>query len=164
MADISIIIKITPPDALDSAKLPGALNQALRKVALHLEGKAKDNVTPFTITGRLRSSITHTVGLNKVTIDTKVAYAPFVEYGTRPHIIRPKSRKALAWPTGGQSAAGLGRGTQGTLRGKGSFAFAKVVHHPGTKGHHYMKDALDSSRGEIIRMITDELHKAIIGK
>ncbi len=42
-------------------------------------------------------------------------YGPYVEYGTRAHIIRPKKRKALFFDMGGRGV------------------FSKKVFHPGTK-------------------------------
>ena len=46
--------------------------------------------------------------------------ALFVHWGTRPHKIKPKRKKALRWPAGGQ------------------FAFAKSVNHPGYKGDSWL--------------------------
>jgi hypothetical protein len=39
--------------------------------------------------------------------------ALWVHWGTRPHVIKPKNKKALRWA------------------GSGAFSFAKKVHHPG---------------------------------
>ena len=65
-------------------------------------------------------------------------YAAFVELGTRPHEIRPRNGRVLAWP-----ASGAGRKLTGSPRKAmyskagaarlGGWAFAAVVHHPGTK-------------------------------
>ena len=64
-----------------------------------------------------------------------VGYAAFVERGTRPHIIRPRTKKALAW--GGPRTLG------GRLRVKNGVTasatnFATVVHHPGTRAQPYL--------------------------
>lgn len=50
-------------------------------------------------------------------------HALFVNFGTRPHDIKPKRKKALQWG------------------GPGGFAYAKVVHHPGYRGDRYIEDA-----------------------
>ena len=47
-----------------------------------------------------------------------------VNDGTKPHIIRPKNAKALAFKIGGR------------------VVFAKVVHHPGTKAQPFLDRAL----------------------
>lgn len=58
--------------------------EELSKPKTHADGTSRPNV----ITGRLRGSISHTLGSNvgtetKVYIGTNVTYAPFVELGTR---------------------------------------------------------------------------------
>lgn len=65
-----------------------------------------------------------------------VGYAAAVEYGSRPHVIRPKRAKALAW--GGPRTLG------GRLRSGGSPThFAKVVNHPGTKPKPFLIPAFE---------------------
>ncbi len=50
----------------------------------------------------------------------RAPHALFVNVGTRPHVIRPKDKKALRWVVGNR------------------FVFAKEVHHPGYRGDAYM--------------------------
>lgn len=58
------------------------------------------------------------------TIGSDVSYAPYVNDGTRPHIIRPRTRQALKFTVGGRTV------------------FAKVVHHPGTRPNPFLDRAL----------------------
>ncbi len=61
-----------------------------------------------------------------------VGYARIVELGSRPHIIRPRNKKALAW--GGR------RRLSGSLRtGSKATNFATFVNHPGTKPVAYLR-------------------------
>ncbi len=56
--------------------------------------------------------------------DLQVApHALFVHWGARPHVIRPKNKRALRWPSGGQ------------------FRFAKEVNHPGNKADPWLTRA-----------------------
>jgi len=50
----------------------------------------------------------------------RAAHAVFVHWGTRPHRIEPKDKKALRWAAGNR------------------FAFAKGVNHPGYKGDPWL--------------------------
>ena len=75
-------------------------------------------------TGELRRSLAIRVEGDKVIIGPNVPYAPYVEFGTRPHEIRPKS-------PGGTLAF--------TVNGKP--VFAKVVNHPGTKAQPFVRPA-----------------------
>lgn len=72
-------------------------------------------------TGNLRRTI-HVGSVTPRSADTiaSAAYAAHVEFGTRPHEIRPRYRKVLSW------------------KGAGGPVFARRVRHPGTKAQPYM--------------------------
>lgn len=53
----------------------------------------------------------------------RAPHAIFVQLGTRPHVIRPKNKKALRWASGGK------------------FFFAGKVNHPGYRGDAYLINA-----------------------
>ena len=53
-----------------------------------------------------------------------MVYAPMVNDGTRPHIIRPKRAQALRFRVGGR------------------VVYARVVRHPGTKARPFLDRAL----------------------
>ena len=76
-------------------------------------------------------------------------YAAAVEFGSKPHIIRPKKGKVLAW--------GGPRRLTGRLRSGGKPTnFASLVHHPGTRAQPYLipgaKKALESFRDVIVTL------------
>lgn len=80
-----------------------------------------------------------------------VGYAAFVEFGTRAHVIRPRRKKALAFPS--QRITTERFGSRAKLRfrlsgslsarsqkryGNAAFVVTKVVHHPGTRAQPYL--------------------------
>ena len=80
-----------------------------------------------------------------------VGYAAFVERGTRPHIIRPRTKKALAFASQGITTERFGpkaklkftlagRLSAGSVRrfGNAAFVVVKSVHHPGTRAQPYL--------------------------
>lgn len=74
--------------------------------------------------------------------DTERApHAIFVHWGTRPHTIRPKNKKALRWAAGGK------------------FAFAQQVNHPGYAGDAWMVRAAD----EAVKAFASIVDQAIKG-
>lgn len=80
-------------------------------------------------TGRLRASIRlerrSVFGLRqRWTVGSDVEYAPMVNDGTRPHKIRPRTKKALRFKVGGK------------------VVFAKVASHPGTRARPFLDRAL----------------------
>lgn len=68
-------------------------------------------------------------------VEARAGYAAYEEFGTRPHTIRPRTKRVLAWP-----AAGSAR-LSGSLRRGGSLIFARKVNHPGTKPHPFLVPA-----------------------
>jgi len=60
----------------------------------------KDNKKILTENGELRGSINYRTTGSSVTIGTIKPYAAILQLGgqTRAHLIRPKTKKALAWP------------------------------------------------------------------
>lgn len=59
-------------------------------------------------------------------------YAAYVELGTKPHDIRPRNAKVLAFPAAGQATL------SGRTRSSGRVIFAKRVRHPGTRAQPFM--------------------------
>lgn len=110
------------------------------KLPLIIEGIANDftnvlvRLSPVD-TGHLRNSITY----RKVQYGYEISmpyYSLYLEYGTPPHIIRPKDKKALSWTEG--------------KGGGGQRYFAKVVHHPGTRPQPFIRPAFDLYLKDII--------------
>jgi hypothetical protein len=120
---------------MDEAALRRLLNgrqsgiaRALARKALATESAAKQIATAEGLvdTGRYRSSIAWRLGEDGLglyaEIGSAVKYAGYLERGTRPHVIRPRQKKALFW--------------------KGAEHPVRLVHHPGTRPYHVLKRAL----------------------
>jgi hypothetical protein len=100
-------------DALDD------LGPFMRDLALSAVAEEK-KLAPVK-TGNLRRSIhVGRVTDREAEVIAGAEYAAHVEFGTRAHEIRPRSRKALRWKDGSRTR------------------FAKVVRHPGTKAQPFM--------------------------
>ncbi len=63
-------------------------------------GGHTDRGQTLTDTGRLRASFTRQASEDEVIVGTNVVYAAIHQFGgkTRPHVIRPRRKKALFWP------------------------------------------------------------------
>ena len=86
-------------------------------------------------TGRLKNSIKFRK-VRKGWEIYMVGYALYVEFGTAPHIIRSKGKKALHW------------------KKDSKHYFAKLVHHPGTRPQPFIRNAL---RAYLPKIISDNL-------
>ena len=67
--------------------------------------------------------------------EQRAPYAPFVVFGTKPHKIYPKDKKALRWVTGN------------------GFVFAKFVNHPGYRGDNYLETAAADAVREMPKIV-----------
>lgn len=81
--------------------------------------------------GNLRNSIRYEVDGNGLNI-IGPEYMYYVEFGTRPHEIRPKSKSSLKWD-GGSGAV-----------------FAKVVKHPGTEPNPFIRRTINTKLRNIV--------------
>lgn len=102
-------------------------------------------------TGRLRSSwelhVIHLPGVSMALISNRVSYSAAVEEGTVPHIIRPRNRMVLHW-----SSAFIGPLRRGVSRNSMAVGhFARVVHHPGTRGAHMVQNTITRDFPGIVR-------------
>jgi hypothetical protein len=95
----------------------------------------------------------------RVTILTRSPIAPYVEYPTRPHIIRPRADRAPASVTATRRARGTVEQGNAALRfyAGGRIVYAREVHHPGTQGSFMLTRALHELRAEWRVIAREEL-------
>ncbi|GAA0403062.1 hypothetical protein GCM10009530_63810 [Microbispora corallina] len=74
------------------------------------------------------------------------SYGAHVEYGTKPHIIRPRNAKALHW-----------------VDEHGDDVFARLVHHPGTAPQPYMRPAFDEATAPLPEILAQVGEKVLRG-
>ena len=130
------------------------LNKAMQDSVITLQGEVR-GLTPVD-TGRLRQSVAtdvRSVGGTVIgTVGSVVTYAPFVEFGTRPHF--PPIAAVSTWA----SRHGFGPG--------GGFLVARAISIRGTKAVEMFQKGLQASRGRIeqffeaaTRRFADRLNK-----
>ena len=106
------------------------VQKVLNNTGFKIEAKAKGNVPVDT--GHLRRGITTKIGDMEVIVHTSnIKYARGVEFGTRPHLIKPKNKKALYW--------------------KGAKHPVKSVQHPGSKAKPFLIPAFEKEKEVLIR-------------
>ena len=125
----------------DPELVAGPIRRFLNKSALVVEAGAKER-SPVD-TGRLRSSITHQVASAEATVGTRLIYAPWVEFGTKPHW--PPMRAMQPWAK-----------RHGFPAGKvGAFLVARAIAKHGTKPQPYLRPALQASLPDVRRFLED---------
>lgn len=110
---------------------PSAKRQALEGVAQTAFDTARREVAKHVRTGALEDSLSLKPEGEDAWIvghdSNRAPHAIFVHWGTRPHTIGPKERKALRW-----------------VHGNG-FVFARLVRHPGYAGDPWLERAADEA-------------------
>lgn len=104
-------------------------SSAISRVAAD-KGNLKKNMGKETYNGGMAGEVYNTS-----------EYGPHVEFGTRPHEIRPKKGKFLSWLKDGKRI------------------FAKKVRHPGTKAQPFLFPSWEEHRPGFLSRIKQELRK-----
>ena len=139
---MAIQVRINGADTLakDLQALPVKLEASvLRQMSQIAYDRAQEGAGRHSKTGALfRSLYNRSIPHGReVGHDPRLApHALFVNFGTRPHKIYPKDKKALRWAGGG------------------AFHFAKFVNHPGYRGDNYMQRAADAAIVQFTAIVT----------
>lgn len=119
---------------------------AMRDATLIVERAAKKNAPVDT--GRLRASLMPEVRMEKESIvgvvGSNVTYAPYMEFGTRPH-----------WPP----IAALE--TWARRHGRSAYYVAKLISERGLAPRKFLQNAFESNRERIIRRLESGIHKIV---
>jgi len=96
-------------------------------------------------TGHLQGSVGFRMkSENVAVVFAEAKYAPFVEFGTRPHVILPKRKKALRFFKDGKEV------------------IVKKVNHPGSKPYPFFYADMERRKKEVarefLRRFLEELH------
>ncbi len=68
-------------------------------------------------------------------IKNSAEYAAAVEFGSKPHVIEPRNKKALSFMADGKRI------------------FAKIIHHPGFAGIPFLRGAMLSKKREVEKIL-----------
>ena len=122
---MKVTVKVSGTQAvrLQMQRLARAPFKALAQTAEDVEELAEAGAAKHNKTGALVRSLYLRRIADGFEVGHDLQHAPhavFVHWGTKPHVIRPKNRKTLRWPSGG------------------AFSFARSARHPGYKGDPWL--------------------------
>jgi len=122
------------PQILKNEKVERAVKVAIKEGAV----KYKEMVLDYIDEGKAFKNRTGVLRESIIAVDNRVIakapYAPFVEFGTKPHVIRPKKKKALAFETE-----------------NGKEVVVKKVNHPGSKPYPFFYADMKSRTKEVAK-------------
>lgn len=121
-------IRVVTNNANMDAMLAEACRKILVKRAMKVNQVARESAGPAmkNTLGYILEGSSHRDLVAKVGSSDSEAF--FEEFGTKPHIIRPRAARVLRFP--------------GTKSFSGKIIYAAVVRHPGTAGKHTLRNAL----------------------
>lgn len=102
------------------ARIREAVRPTMENLAREIEADIRRNAPVDS------GELVRSVKRHGTTITIEAEHWHFVEYGTRPHIIRPRSKRALWWPDADHPV--------------------KSVYHPGTKPQPFIRPAATRQR------------------
>ncbi len=142
MAETTFDVKIVGLDkfVLAMKRAPNVtrpvLNQAIARVPDILAKYTTPSNVPYR-TGQLIQTFRRQVTPLSARWFPTVKYAPFVEFGTRPHVILPKKGEFLYWP--------------------GASHPVRKVNHPGSRRNPFMERILSAATREINQTFKEAL-------
>lgn len=119
-----------------------------KEVPVHPEAKRTPKRSPGETAKTIHSDYFSTPTGVLGVVGSASPVAAFIELGTRPHTIRPKDAKALAFPVCVASIAS-------PLGVQGAFNVVKSVKHPGTAPNPVFAETLEQNMEQIIRRFED---------
>lgn len=158
---------------IDRAKdgVRNGLTNGIQAAIINMQRYLKENVLSGQLlrnrTGALRGAVGQRMDSptsGSVFIGREAPYARFLNDGTQPHIIFPKSMAGAfsSWEGRSKYAPHLrdtflpnyrGGPTMLAWQGKDGMRFARFVHHPGNMAFQYMEGTLEATKDDTIRII-----------
>jgi hypothetical protein len=145
MADFKVTIPNLPRLQEALADYPAIATPIVQSAIVGAQAILAKNTTAATVpirTGYLVQNWGFEVGNLMARWFPKASYAPFVEFGTAPHEIRPVNAKVLA------------------NKKTGEF-FGTLVHHPGTKANPFMERIVAAAQPEISDLFVSALDRIV---
>jgi hypothetical protein len=133
MASFSVSIPNLPKLQEAMASYPAISQPILQKAIVAAQAILAKYTTGATVpikTGNLVQNWAFEIGNLQARWYPKAVYAPYVEFGTGPHVIRAKNARVLANAETGQ-------------------VFGPVVHHPGTRANPFMERIVATAQPDI---------------
>lgn len=140
-----------------SEKLYTVLQDSVNRIvfiANRLAPKGETRLLSSQIHGRVENFGTPKVSIR---IGSPQRYAAMVEFGSKPHIIKPVRRKSLFWYKYSTAQNPLPGGAGAT------FTFADKVDHPGHKPQPFLKPAVKQVQPRLIQAIQRVLAQTMKG-
>lgn len=157
-----VIFKAITPKRFNNKAFVAALEREARPYADGVRRDYEKTFQNWKAEDKPRLTVDINVNLNggvSVEIDVDGEIYTYVHEGTRPHRIRPKRAKRLAFRSGYKAKTLPGRIASVTGGPFGETVFSRGVQHPGFEGRKFSKLIIQKWRGPFYKAMQRALNK-----
>ena len=116
-----------------------AIRKAIHDTGMNMKKTFEGTTSTWDTDVKFTMRSTFTDSKCEIEVSTDNEIYGYVNEGTKPHVIRPRFAKRLAFQTGYRAKTRPKSITSGPGGASGPYAYANVVHHPGTKAREFTK-------------------------
>lgn len=161
---VTISIRVTVPKSiLDQNAVVSELKRVLRSKTgpdiKHLFEGATSTWDPPPLFSIADINRADAIGVTVSSSDRRIGY---VNFGTPPHVIRPKTGGMLRFQTGYRAKSRPGSLKSSTGGKFGPYTSQPFVHHPGSEARAFDQAVQDEYRGTFERDIQDSINSAAV--
>ncbi len=139
---------------LDPKRMQDAVSHAMDKTAIRVQDMFEETTSTWEHSVKFAIS---TVDWNERTISTDDTIYGYVNFGTEPHLIAPRTARTLRFATGYKAKTSAGSLSSGSGGAKGPIVYLRgVVRHPGTKPRKFDKQIAKLFESRLAEAIRDE--------
>lgn len=160
---MTVLMKVVKPQRLRQDAIRLEFLNALRKAGTQIKQDFEQTTATWKHKPKFEILISLAGGGPTLLVDTNDRVYGYVNRGTKPHPIRPKRAKALAFQSGYQAKTApgvIGSGPGGPF---GDTVFSKGVRHPGTKARKF-DEAIKKKREKWFKGQMEQALKAGVAK
>ena len=129
-------LQITTKITDDTEEFERKFINKFNEIAIGILNDARD-YAPVDFGNLRRQIIINWITPTHAKIISNANYSSYMEFGTKPHVIKPKVKKALRWSSGKKGSKSY------------TVSFSKYVNHPGTTAIPYMTPARNNAERKL---------------
>jgi hypothetical protein len=156
-------VKLIPIKPKVFPQLAGRVDAKLRALYPKAAAELVKDHEKTTATWDTRVKFTVRISREAITVYTSNAIWRYVDQGTRPHIIRPRRARRLAFSEGYTAKTRVGSIIAGAGGPSGSRVFAREVQHPGTKARGFSSRLRSKWAKKFPAMVQQAIREAVRG-
>lgn len=152
---------VVPGRRLKTKDFEAAIERALIRTANQVQAEFKKTTrTWLTQVDFYITRVYRTSAALYINIGTDNEIYRYVSRGTKPHVIKPKKSRVLAYSSGYRPKTRIGRISSSAGGSFGNSVFSGEVNHPGTTGRRFEELIAKKHQNTLQKNVNDEMKKS----